>query len=193
MMDSAKAYEAHAHAYLRGRDTSPIGTQVVDQWSRTLRKGATVIELACGGGYPITRVLNAAGLQIWAVESSPTLVTEFRSRFSSIPVQCARVQENDFFGRKYQDAIAIGLIFLLSEQEQANLISRVSEILEPGGRFLFMAPIQFGTWKDMNTGLECKSLGQERYEELLRNVGLHVVSTHRDVGENNYYDAEKIR
>ena len=192
MMDSAKAYEAHAHEYLLGRDTSPIGTQVVDQWSRTLRKGATVIELACGGGYPITRVLNAAGLHIWAVESSPTLVTEFRSRFPSIPVQCARVQESDFFGRKYQGAIAIGLIFLLSKQEQANLISRVSEILEPGGRFLFMAPIQIGTWKDMNTGLECKSLGQERYEELLRNVGLHVVATHRDVGENNYYDAEKF-
>ena len=192
MMDSAKAYEAHAHEYLLGRDTSPIGTQVVDQWSRTLRKGATVIELACGGGYPITRVLNAAGLQLWAVESSPTLVTEFRSRFPSIPVQCARVQESDFFGRKYQGTIAIGLIFLLSEQEQANLISRVSAILEPGGRFLFMAPIQIGTWKDMNTGLECKSLGQERYEELLKNVGLHVVATHRDVGENNYYDAEKI-
>lgn len=192
MMDSAKAYEAHAHEYLLGRDTSPIGAQVVDQWSRTLRKGATVIELACGGGYPITRVLNAAGLQIWAVESSPTLVAKFRSRFPSIPAQCARVQESDFFGRKYQGAIAIGLIFLLSEQEQANLIFRVSEILEPGGRFLFMAPIQIGTWKDMNTGLECKSLGQERYEELLRNVSLHVVATHRDVGENNYYDAKKI-
>jgi len=193
MMDSAKAYEAHAYEYLHGRDTSPIGTQVVDQWSRTLRKGATVIELACGGGYPITRVLNAAGLQLWAVESSPTLVAEFRSRFPTIPVQCARVQESDFFGRKYEGVIAIGLIFLLSEQEQANLISRVSETLEPGGRFLFMAPIQIGTWNDMNTGLECTSLGQDRYEELLRNVGLHVVATHRDVGENNYYDAEIIR
>lgn len=193
MMDSAKAYEAHAHEFLRGRDTSPIGTQVVDQWSRTLSKGATVIELACGGGYPITQVLNAAGLRLWAVESSPTLAAEFRSRFPAIPVQCARVQESDFFGRKYQGAIAIGLIFLLSEQEQANLISRVSEILEPAGRFLFMAPIQVGTWKDMNTGLECTSLGQGCYEELLKNVGLHVVATHTDAGENNYYDVKKVR
>lgn len=191
-MDSAKAYEAHAHEYLRGRDTSPIGTQIIEQWSRTLPKGATVIELACGGGYPVTRVLNAAELQLWAVDSSPTLVSEFHSRFPLIPIQCARVQDSDFFGRKYQGAIAIGPIFLLSEQEQINLISRVSEILEPGGRFLFMAPIQIGTWKDMNTGLECISLGQERYEKLLRNVGLHVVATHRDVGENNYYDAEKV-
>lgn len=192
-MDSAQAYEVYAHEFLRDRDKSLIGTQVVEQWCRTFPKGATVIELACGGGYPITRVLHAAGLQLWAVESSPTLATEFRLRFPSIPLQSARVQESDFFARKYQGAIAIGLIFLLPEQEQATLISRVSEILELGGRFLFMAPIQAGTWKDMNTGIECTSLGQKRYEELLRNGGLHVVATYTDVGENNYYDAKKVR
>ena len=193
MMDSADAYEAHAHEFLRGRDVSLIGTQVVEQWSRALPNGATIIELASGGGYPITRVLQAAGLQIWAIDSSPTLVAEFQSRFPSIPVQCARVQESNFFGRHYQAAIAIGLIFLLLEQEQAELISRVSEILEPGGRFLFTAPLQIGTWKDMNTAIESWSLGQARYEELLRNVGLHVVAKYKDVGKNNYYDVEKIR
>lgn len=193
MMDSADAYEANAQEFLRGRDASQIGTQVVDQWCRALPNGATTIELACGGGYPITRVLQAAGLQIWAIDSSHTLVAEFRSRFPSIPVQCARVQESDFFGRHYQAAIAIGLIFLLPEQEQAELISRVSEILELGGRFLFTAPLQIGTWKDMNTGIESWSLGQARYEELLRNVGLHVVAKYEDVGQNNYYDVEKIR
>ena len=192
MMDSAEAYEAHAEEFLRGRDTSPIGTQVVDQWSRALRRGATVIELACGGGYPISRILEAAGLQLWAVDSSPTLVAEFHSRFPKIPIQCARVQESDFFGREYDGAIAIGLLFLLSETEQAVLISRVAEILVPGGQFLFMAPIQVGTWKDLNTGLDCASLGRERYEELLRNAGFRVVATYTDKGANNYYDAEKI-
>lgn len=193
MTDSAKTYEAHAYEYLRGRDTSPIGTQVIDQWSRTLRKGATVIELACGGGYPITRVLNAAGLQLWAVDSSPTLVAEFQSRFPAIPVQCARVQESDFFDRTYEGAIAIGLIFLLSESDQSTLISRVSKILVPGGRFLFTAPIERGNWTDMNTGLECRSLGQASYEELLKESGFRVVATFTDKGANNYYDVERAR
>jgi cyclopropane fatty-acyl-phospholipid synthase-like methyltransferase len=193
MMDSAKAYEDHAQEFLRGRDTSPIGTHVVDKWSRTLRRGATVIELACGGGYPITRVLRAAGLQLWAVDSSPTLVAEFRSRFPTIPVQCARVQESNFFDRIYEGAIAIGLIFLLPESDQATLISRVSGILVPGGRFLFMAPIQKGDWIDMNTGLECRSLGQASYEKYLRETGFRVVATFSDRGANNYYDVERIR
>lgn len=192
-MDSAEAYEAHAREFLLGRDRSPIGAVVVDQWSRTLRKGAEVIELACGGGYPITRVLQTAGLDLWAVDSSPTLVAEFRSRFPTIPVQCARVQERDFFGREYEGAIAIGLLFLLSEMDQAALISRVSKILVSGGRFLFTAPIQYGIWHDLNTGLECTSLGQSRYQELLRNSGFRVLATYTDKGENNYYDVEMVR
>ncbi|HJW23472.1 MAG TPA: class I SAM-dependent methyltransferase [Rhodocyclaceae bacterium] len=191
-MDSAEAYEVRAQEFLRGRDASPIGSEVVDQWARSLSRGATVIELACGGGYPITRVLDAVGLQLWAVDSSPTLVAEFRSRFPCIPVQCSRVQESDFFGRRYDGAIAIGLLFLLSDSDQAALISRVAGILIPKGRFLFTAPIRIGTWNDLNTGLECSSLGQERYVELLRDAGFRVIATSTDKGENNYYDAEKI-
>ena len=192
MMDSANAYESNAYQFLRGRDGSSIGSVVVDRWARTLRKGARVIELGCGGGYPITRVLEAAGLQLWAVDASPTLIEAFRSRFPAIPEQCARVQESDFFGRTYEATVAVGLVFLLAESDQVRLISKVSEILEPGGRFLFTAPIEKGTWKDMTTGLECKSLGLARYEGHLTGAGFRVVDTFSDKGANNYYDVERV-
>ena len=103
------------------------------------------------------------------------------------------MQESDFFGREFDGAVAIGLLFLLPERDQAALISRVAESLAPGGRFLFTAPTQRGTWKDMNTGLECTSLGRERYEALLEEAGMRVVGTDVDEGQNNHYDAEKIR
>ena len=192
-MDAAAAYEANARAFIRGRDGSPIGARVVEQWARTFSKGATVIEMACGGGYPITTVLDAAGLQLWAVDASPTLVAEFQTRFPKIPVQCERVQESSFFGRKFEGAIAIGLLFLLPESEQVALIARVARIVVPGGRFLFTAPLEVGTWADMNTGLECISLGQERYKELLAQFDFRVVTTHMDEGANNYYEAERLR
>ena len=191
-MDAATAYEANARAFIRGRDRSPIGARVVEQWAQTLSEGATVIEMACGGGYPITAVLDGAGLQLWAVDASPTLVAEFLTRFPKIPVQCERVQESSFFGRKFEGAIAIGLLFLLAESDQAALIARVSEFLVPGGRFLFTAPLEVGTWADMNTGLECRSLGRQRYEELLTQSDFRIVATHVDEGANHYYEAEKL-
>ena len=192
-MDSAEAYEVHAREFLRTRDNSPIGTHVVAQWSRNFPTGATVIELACGGGYPITRILNHAGLRLWAVDSSPTLTAAFQFRFPTIPTQCATVQESNFFNRRYDGAIAIGLIFLLSESDQAALISRVSNILVLGGRFLFMAPTQKAHWRDMNTGIKCRSLGQARYEELLGEAGFQILGTFSDRETCNYYDVKKVR
>jgi SAM-dependent methyltransferase len=190
--DSATAYEVHALAFLQGRDASMIGSQVVEQWARSLRSGAEVIELACGGGYPITKVLHAVGLKLWAMDSSPTLVAAFEHRFPSVPVQCARVQGFEFFGRTFDAAIAVGLMFLLPEHDQLALIDNVSKRLVPGGRFLFMAPIEVGTWRDLNTGMLCQSLGRERYETCLNAAGFRVVNTFIDKGVNHYYDAERI-
>ncbi len=44
----------------------------------------------------------------------------------------------------------------------------------------------------MNTGLECNSLGQAGYEEMLAEAGFRVVSTLIDMGKNNHYDVERI-
>jgi hypothetical protein len=54
------------------------------------------------------------------------------------------VQDSDFFAQKYHAAVAIGLLFLLSDADQEALTMRVAQALLPNGRFLFMAPIQAG-------------------------------------------------
>lgn len=192
LADSAIAYETRAQEFLRGRDESMIGSRVVEQWARTLTKGSDVIELACGGGFPITQVLHAAGLKLWAVDSSPTLLAEFERRFPSVPVQCAKVQNSDFFSRTFDAVVAVGLLFLLAESDQLALIERVAKLLLPGGRFLFTAPIETGSWIDLNTGIECQSLGRARYEACLNATGFRIAATFIDKGNNNYYDAERI-
>ena len=88
-------------------------------------------------------------------------------------------------------AVAVGLLFLLPEEDQMALIARIAKILVPGGRFLFMAPIEVGGWIDMNTGIACQSLGRVRYEACLNAAGFRVAATFIDKGENNYYDAER--
>lgn len=189
--DSATAYEAHAQEFLLGRDTSMIGSVVVEQWACELPEGSEVIELGCGAGYPITRSLQATGLKLWAIDSSASLVKEFKQRFPSIPVQCEKVQCSNFFNRTYHAAIAVGLLFLLPEKDQLALIERVSKVLVPNGRFLFMAPIEIGTWNDLNTGIVCHSLGRVNYESCLNAAGLRIVKTFVDNGGNNYYEAER--
>jgi SAM-dependent methyltransferase len=190
--DSASAYEKHARAFLSARDRSTVGAEVVKRWASSLSPGMAVLEIGCGGGLPVTRVLVDAGLKVWAVDSSPTLLSEFRVRFPDIPVDCASALESSYFGRKFAAVISIGLVFLLQPEEQATFIHRVSELIVAGGRFLFTAPVEIGTWVDTGTGHECRSLGRQRYESILAEAGFRVVATYEDEGRNNHYEAERV-
>ena len=190
-MEAADAYEQHAMEFLRVRDRSTIGACMVERWARSLRPNDKLIELGCGGGYPVTRELVAAGLRVWAVDASPTLIAAFKTRFPGVPVQCATVSESDFFGQKYHAAIAIGLLFLLPVYEQVAVIEKVAQKIVPGGRFLFTAPVEIGTWQDINTAHSCQSLGRARYQEVWQAAGFELIATYIDEGANNYYELGK--
>lgn len=192
MIDVGRFYEMQALRYLDDRDRSRVGVELIERWARSLPFGTPIVEIACGGGYPITQVLVDSGLAVWAIDTSPTLLRQFRLRFPTIPTQCASALDSTYFGRTFEAVISIGLLSFLHEDEQLALLDRVSEILEPGGRFLFTAPIEMGTWRDVTTGLECWSLGRIGYTRALERLGFRMIRTHVDEGENNYYDAEKM-
>lgn len=189
--NSISAYEKHAQKFLQHRDKSTVGTQVTKQWAHSLIPNADVLEIACGGGIPVSQTLVNVGLKLWAIDSSHTLISIFKNRFPNIPAQCATVLESDFFLRDFDAAISIGLIFLLSEEDQINMLKRISKILRPRASFLFTAPIEKGTWIDVNTGHSCISLGQDAYESVLAQSGFRVMKCYEDSGKNNYYETQK--
>jgi SAM-dependent methyltransferase len=133
----------------------------------------------------------ACGLKVWGVDASPSMVAAFRERFPDSQVQCAAVEDADFFGRTFDGAVAWGLMFLLQPETQRSLIAKVATHLVPGGKFLFTAPRQIGSWNDVLTGEVSVSLGREAYCEALEAAGLVLVGNVTDDGENYYYFAER--
>ncbi|MEL7298678.1 MAG: class I SAM-dependent methyltransferase [Pseudomonadota bacterium] len=182
-------YETHAAEYLAARDSSSIGANVVDQWARSLKFNAEVLDLACGGGYPVTTALQENDLSVWAIDSSPTLLETFRVRFPDVATRCESVQTSTFFDREFDAVIAVGLMFLLSESDQIDLIRRIPSALRAGGRFMFSAPTEAGQWPDLTTGVESVSLGFEVYERTLTQAGFRLAQQLVDKGDSNYYDA----
>ncbi len=108
-----------------------------------------------------------------------------------IPVACEAVEDSIFFDRKFDAALAWGLIFVLPAEEQRRLIHRVAGILVPGGRLLFTSCAEPLVWNDAMTGLESRSLGAVEYRRLLRAVGLSVTREYEDAGGNHYFDTLK--
>lgn len=193
-MDRSNGYERVAAEFLAGRgspESSGIGAAKVRAWARQLTPGASVLDLGCGSGLPITVVLLEAGLDVYALDASPSFVAAFKRRFPKTPVVCEAVEESSFFGRPFDAMLAWGLMFLLSPPAQRSLIPRLGGALNSGGRLLFTSPPKAITWNDAMTGEESRSLGAAEYRRLLSAAGLTVLREYEDEGENHYYDAVK--
>lgn len=193
-MDRSNGYEGVAAEFLARRGSgrfTGVGVNVVRKWARTLPYRAAVLDLGCGPGFPITEVLVAEGLTVFGVDASPSFVQAFRRNLPNIPVECSAVQDSPFFDRTFDGVLAWGLMFLLSPEDQRQLIRRIADILVPGGHLLFTSPSEPMIWNDAMTGLESRSLGAEEYRRLLWAVGLSVTSEYEDEGQNHYFDVRK--
>ena len=188
--DESNGYEALAERFMAARSTS-IGVAVLRQWSRGLTAGSAILELGCGHGVPVSQALIEEGFQLYGVDASPALIAAFRRRFPATPVECSSVRHSRYFDRKFHGVVAVGLMFLLSEEEQRSLIQKITAVLEPRGKFLFSSPEVPYIWKDEMTGRESISLGAAGYQEVFRNAGLRLTGTATDEGENFYYLSEK--
>lgn len=156
-----------------------------------LAPGGSVLDIGCGFGDPVTPVLIKQGLDISAIDASPTLVAEFRRRFPDIRVACEAVEESSYFDRKFDGILAIGLVFLLDTNVQRSLLARLAKALIADGRLLFSAPQEACEWKDVLTGQRSISLGSEAYSEILKSAGLRLMPAYKDEGGNYYYNARK--
>ena len=188
-MDASHGYEAIAAKYLQAR--SAIGTATVRTWANGLPRGGRVLDLGCGPGEPVTRVLTEAGLEVYAIDASPTLVQVFRDKLPGVPVRCADVLTSDFFGLTYDGIVAIGLMFLLDEVAQRQLLLKCVAHLRPGAQLLFTAPREAVEWTDVLTGQRSRSLGEDRYHFLLLEAGMQRLDSRTDEGGNHYYQSSR--
>jgi cyclopropane fatty-acyl-phospholipid synthase-like methyltransferase len=125
------------------------------------------------------------------MDASHSMIAEFRSNFPNAPVQCAAVEDSDFFGRTFDGVVAWGLFFLLVAEAQLKLIGKVAAILPSGGRLLFTAPSQPCSWLDAMTERPSISLGQDAYRVALDAEGMALVGAYVDEGQNYHYSAVK--
>jgi 2-polyprenyl-3-methyl-5-hydroxy-6-metoxy-1,4-benzoquinol methylase len=192
--DRSNGYEGVAAEFLAGRGSgrsTGVGVNAVRSWARSLPPAASVLDLGCGPGFPITEILVLEGLNVYAVDAAPSFVQAFRRNLPNTPIVCESVEESTFFGRTFEGVLAWGLIFLLSPEDQRRLIQKMAAILVPGARLLFTSEPDRLVWIDAMTGLESRSLGAEEYRKLLSAAGLSVTAEYADEGQNYYFDAIK--
>lgn len=184
-------YERHASIFQRTREASGIGVSAVLEWANRLESECDVLDLACGSGNPLAVELAEKGFRVHGIDNSPTLVRAFQLALPQAPVLCESVLESNFWNKKFSAILAVGIIFLLSEDEQKHLLTRIVFALKDHGHFLLTAPTQTCQWSDALTGSTSLSLGRETYLAACHERGLQLVDEFLDEGANHYYAFQK--
>lgn len=188
--DRSAGWEAVADQFMTIR--MPVGAALVRSWARRhLAPSAAILDIGCGSGVPIARGLVEDGFQVAGIDASPSLIAAFRRNFPDMTAACEPAQDSAFFGRTFAGVVSIGVIFLLDEKDQRDLLRKIADALEPGGRLLFSAPREKCKWPDSLTSRTSTSLGAEAYARDLDTSGLRLTDCHVDEGGNNYFDAVK--
>ncbi len=185
--DLSNGWEQIADGFIANRNTD-IGVKTLEYWSTLLNPGASVLDIGCGFGVPHAQVLINSGCNVYGIDASQTLIREFRKRFPMAEAVCETAESSNYFCRKFDGMIAIGLMFLLPEDAQLKLLGNVAKSLVEDGRLLFTSPDQVCTWQDILTGRQSRSLGKEVYVKELSKHGLSLVDEYIDEGQNHYFD-----
>ncbi|MEG3086129.1 class I SAM-dependent methyltransferase [Sphingomonas sp. PB4P5] len=132
--DHSEGYEAIAAQFIAAR--SDIDATFVRCWAReNLQPSSSIVDVGCGSGVPIARALIEYGFTLFGVDASPSLLAAFRRRFPAAQSVCEAAEDSLFFNRTFDAALAIGLLFLLSADNQRKVVKRVAAALRPGGLF----------------------------------------------------------
>ena len=188
--DFSNGYEAIADEFIAVRSTS--GRALVLKWAASLPRNASVIDIGAGSGEPITRALVEAGLTVSAIDASPKMVAAFKQTFPGVEIACESAERSQFFNRTFDAALAVGLIFLLPETSQCELIRNIADALNPGGKLLFTASRQSCQWNDILTDQLSLSLGADKYRQILASASLNLIDEYVDEGGAVYYEAQKV-
>lgn len=163
-----------------------------------LSPSCSVLDVGCGNGLPLTRVLIDHGCKVLGVDSSPKMLERFARNFPGVPTICAPIQDCDLDGLTFDATIMWGVMFHLPIEEQAKAIAKVASGLKPGGVFLFTSGDEQGDpepfeGEPMNgVRFFYYSFSEDGYRDVLREHGLRLEQSAIDKGANKYYLARKV-
>src|SRR5882672_10467393 len=100
-MDKSNGYESIAEIFVkgRGRAINGIGTSSVRGWAKSILPGSVVLDLGCGTGIPVSKILIDEGMKVYGIDASPTMAKVFHKNFPDMPIACEAVEESSFFDR----------------------------------------------------------------------------------------------
>ncbi|WP_222428348.1 class I SAM-dependent DNA methyltransferase [Sphingomonas suaedae] len=174
----AHLYQRHAAAFDAARRGSFPERTWLERFERMLPRGASVLDLGCGGGEPVARFLIDHGHHLTGIDTSTTLISLARTRFPRHQWIEADMMRFGAETAAYDGILAWCSLFHLEPQWQEKLIRRMSVWLRKGGVALFNTGPANGVAIGEFEGEELyhASLAPAEYRAIFAECGLSVIN-----------------
>lgn len=148
-----------------------------DRFVAALPSGASVLDLGCGGGAPVALNMEARGLAVTGIDSSPTLVALCRER---LPGQCWMVGDmrSPPISERFDGILAWDSFFHLKPDDQRRMFPVFAAHAGHRAFLMFNAGPAFGEAVGDYRGdpLYHASLDPAEYARLLDGAGFDIVA-----------------
>jgi trans-aconitate methyltransferase len=170
-------YERHALSWDADRRAAGwLDKPYIERFLSFVPRGATVLDLGCGGGSPVALHMVANGFRVTGVDSSPTLVSLCRTR---MPDQEWIVGDmrSLALGRRFQGILAWDSFFHLRHQDQQTMFKIFALHAAPAAILIFNAGFDHGEAIGSYRGdpLYHASLDASEYQALLADAGFELI------------------
>jgi ubiquinone/menaquinone biosynthesis C-methylase UbiE len=187
-------YDLIAEWYSGDRSRT-IGVSEALALASRLPPQSRILDLGCGNGVPITDALLNGGYRVVGLDTSSGMLARFRINLPDGPVVRADCRACPFADGAFDAAVSWGMLFHLSQTDQAVAFANVYRLLKPGAPFLFTAAEiadadEHGITGTMN-GVTFPYYAVPDYASVLGAHGFELLTVHDDPGVSTYYLARK--
>ena len=189
-------YDRVAERYLATKDPGdPLVFSALEEMSRKLSPGASVLDLGCGAGIPATLWLADRGFTVTGVDVSGKQLDLARGLVPGAAFVKADMTDLEFDDGTFAAVVAFHSIIHVPRKEHPALLEKIHGWLEPGGLFLATLTVsdyegEDGDWEGWGAAMRWSHYDAETNRRMLREAGFDVVYAEPRTG-NGTGDAEE--
>jgi SAM-dependent methyltransferase len=167
-------YDRVADDYLKLFGVSSVRRKKLDEFVKRLPPGAAVLDLGCGAGVPVAKILTEHNFKVTGVDISIGQIERARSNVPAAVFMREDMGSLNFAPDTFDGVCAFYSMTHVPCDEHRALVRRVAEWLRPGGIFVASFGSSGGDWTGTWLGVPMffSHNDPKEAEQIIRDAGL---------------------